>query len=308
MTAISVVPAADIDDHVAHGLVDVQSDADRGGHRFGHQADLLRARPLTGVLHRALFDLRDATGDAYDHVADARQPIAFNLLQHALDHLLRDLKVSDNAVLERPDGLDLRVGAFMHLERLVADLSNLARLLVDGDNARLVEHDAFAPDVDQRVGCSEIDGNVLREVKKHLCPYRHVCDKRMEARLGDVPCGRRPSGPRRGVHMRVQNARVLQRAPLKTQGVKTIKTSYVGKRRSVTRRFVTRRYAQALRAKDTARGVRKTRPRTGVFEGIPSGMCSAPTTYARVDYARVDYARVDYARVDYARVEGLRRT
>jgi len=34
--------------------------------------------------------------------------------------------------------------------------------MVDGDHRRLGEHDAAAADVDERVGCAQVDGDVAR--------------------------------------------------------------------------------------------------------------------------------------------------
>jgi hypothetical protein len=48
-----------------------------------------------------------------------------------------------------------------HAFRLHADGQGPTVLGVDGDHRRLIEHDATATHVDQRVGGPEIDGHVL---------------------------------------------------------------------------------------------------------------------------------------------------
>ena len=66
---------------------------------------------------------------------------------------------------KRADGRDVAGRAAQHHLRLVADGEDLllALDLGDGDDRRLVQHDAAALDVDQRVGRAEIDRHVGRE-------------------------------------------------------------------------------------------------------------------------------------------------
>ena len=52
--------AADVDDHVAGGLVDGQPGADRGGHRLLDDVDPAGAGLVAGLLDRALLDRGDA--------------------------------------------------------------------------------------------------------------------------------------------------------------------------------------------------------------------------------------------------------
>ena len=152
--------AADVDDHVAGGLVHREPGADRGGHRlFDHEHRLAGAGELGGFLHRASLDARDPRRDA-DHHAWLR-PLA---LVHALDevaqHLLADVEVGDHAVLQRADGLDVAGRAAEHALRLDADREHAAVVGVDRDDRRLVEHDPAPSHVDERVGGAEVDGHV----------------------------------------------------------------------------------------------------------------------------------------------------
>ncbi len=56
--------AADVDDHVGRGFVDGETDAERGGERFGDGVHLARAGVGGGLHHGALLDLGDAAGIA----------------------------------------------------------------------------------------------------------------------------------------------------------------------------------------------------------------------------------------------------
>ena len=80
--------------------------------------------------------------------------------------------VRQAAVLERADGGDALGCAADHALGVVPDRHQLAGLLVDRDHARLVDQDALAAHVDERVGGAEVNGHVpADEVVRHpKCP------------------------------------------------------------------------------------------------------------------------------------------
>jgi len=93
-----------------------------------------------------------------------------HLLDELLDHLLGDDEVGDHAVLHRPDGGDVARGLAEHLLGLVADgldraLGVGAAFGADRHHGRLVEHDALAANVDQRVGGAEVDRQVIGKIR-----------------------------------------------------------------------------------------------------------------------------------------------
>ncbi len=92
------------------------------------------------------------------------------LLDEVLQHLLGDGKIGNDAVLERANSRDMPGGPAEHVLRFDADrLDGLAaapRLLADRDHRRLVEHDATPPDIDQGVGRTEIDGQIVGEMSE----------------------------------------------------------------------------------------------------------------------------------------------
>ena len=90
-------------------------------------------------------------------------------LDELLEHLLGDDEVGDHAVLHRPDGLDVARHLTEHGLGFLADgldgfLAVGAAFVADGDDRGLIEHDAFATHIDQRVGGAEVDGQISREV------------------------------------------------------------------------------------------------------------------------------------------------
>ena len=91
-----------------------------------------------------------------------------HLLDEELQHLLGQGEVGDHAVLHRAHRGDVSGRAAEHVLGLGADrdddLAAARRLVLDRDHRRLVEHDARAAHVDQRVGGAEIDGQVAGEI------------------------------------------------------------------------------------------------------------------------------------------------
>src|SRR5207302_214282 len=102
--------------------------------------------------------------DADYHFGPAREPAwsAMGLADEMLDHLFGDLEVGDDAGPERPDRADV-VGRLAHHQLgVVADRANLADAIFDfhRDHGRFAGDDALAADVDDRVGCAEVDRDV----------------------------------------------------------------------------------------------------------------------------------------------------
>ena len=117
-----------------------------------------------------------------------REPADADALQQQPDHPLGDLEVGDRAAAQRTHGDDVAGRAADHLPRLAAGGEHLAGLPVERDDRGLVEHDALALHVDERVGRAEVD----REVTCHVSAPRRV---RRRARRRTRSCtSRRASG------------------------------------------------------------------------------------------------------------------
>jgi len=80
-----------------------------------------------------------------------------------VEHLLGHVEVGDDAVLQRPDRDDVARRAPEHRLGFVTDGEHRVVRLVDRDDRRLVEDDALAAHVDERVRRAEVDGEVVRE-------------------------------------------------------------------------------------------------------------------------------------------------
>ena len=161
--------ATDVDDHVADGLVDGQVGADRGGHRLLDQLGIGGTGTAGGVGDGATLDL----GDGRRHTDDdlrAGEAADTDALQQQTDHPLGDLEVGDGTAAQRAHGDDVAGRAADHLPRLAAGGQHLTRLAVERDHRGLVEDDALALHVHQRVGGAEVD----REVACHGSAPRPV--------------------------------------------------------------------------------------------------------------------------------------
>jgi hypothetical protein len=92
-----------------------------------------------------------------------------HLADELLEHLLGHGEVGDHAVLHRTnDGNGARRLAEHLLGALADGLNRLfgvrATFHADGHDRRLIEHDALAAHVDQGIGGTEVDGQVIGEV------------------------------------------------------------------------------------------------------------------------------------------------
>ncbi len=165
--------AADIDDHRAGRLVDGQAGADRGRHRLLDQVHAARAGRQRGFLNGAALDGRRAGRHANDDLRIGEGAAVMHLADELLDHFLGDFEIGDDAVAHRADGLHVARRAAQHHLGFVADREHLllAAFVDDGDDRRLIQNDAAALDVNQRVRGPEVDrhiaGKHAEETTKH---------------------------------------------------------------------------------------------------------------------------------------------
>src|SRR5690606_13340069 len=143
--------AADIEHHRAARLVDRHAGPHRRRHRLFDEIDLPRTGTFGGFADRPTLDLRRAVRDTYKYTR-ARSEVArtVRLLDKVLEHLLGDVEVGDDAVLQRPDRGDVPRRAPEHILRFGADglehLTASPRLFTNRDDGRLVQYDPAASD------------------------------------------------------------------------------------------------------------------------------------------------------------------
>ena len=155
--------AANVDHHVAAGLGDGQSGADRRYHGLLDQMHFAGLGAIGRIHDRAFFHLRNLRRDT-NHDARMHQHLAVvRLLNEIVQHLLGDLEIGNHAVFHGLNGDDVAGRAAQHFLRFFANSFHFARVLVDGDDGRLIHHDALAPGVYQGVRRSQVDSQVAGE-------------------------------------------------------------------------------------------------------------------------------------------------
>ena len=116
-----------------------------------------------GVADGPDFDFGGTGRDAHDELEVRGEEAAVagvDLADEAADHHFCRIEVGDHSVAERTDGLDARIGLFVHEFGLLAEGNALARAIVDGHDGRLVQHDLVILENDG-VGGAEVDGQFL---------------------------------------------------------------------------------------------------------------------------------------------------
>ncbi|MNS82828.1 hypothetical protein D3C72_1165850 [compost metagenome] len=129
-----------------------------------------RARAQGRFTNGAAFNLGGTARHADDDPRAGRQHVAG--VHHAdelLEHLFGDREVGDNAVLHGPDGLDVAGNSAEHLLGFVADgLDDLFAVrpafMTDCDHGGLIEHNALAADVNQRIGGTEVNRHIAGKI------------------------------------------------------------------------------------------------------------------------------------------------
>ena len=162
MTAVSVVPPPMSMTMLPTGSSIGQAGADGGRHRLLDELRVGRAGPPGRLGDGAPLDLGDGRRHADQHAGPV-EPGHADALQQQPDHALGDVEVGDGAAAQRPHGDDVAGRAADHLPGLVAHGQHLAALAVEGDDRRLVQHDAPALGVHQGVGGAEVDGQVASQ-------------------------------------------------------------------------------------------------------------------------------------------------
>jgi len=116
------------------------------------------ARFSTGVMH---------PGTPTTTRGRSRQPGRCAFAEEIAEHRLAQLEIANHAALQRANHRNRFRRAAFHLLGEVSDRAaageNPARAVLQGNDRRLVEHQPFADHADERVGRSQINGQVVAE-------------------------------------------------------------------------------------------------------------------------------------------------
>ena len=103
-----------------------------------------------------------------------------HLADELLEHFLGVGEVGDDAVLHRPVRGDVAGCAAEHALGFGAHRRDFpdAVVVANGHDGRLVEHDALAADVDEGIGSTEVDRQVVREQAAELLEHQGSLENR----------------------------------------------------------------------------------------------------------------------------------
>jgi hypothetical protein len=118
-----------------------------------------------------------------------REAVLVHLLDEVAEHLLGDVEVGDDAVLERADRGDRAGRAPEHALGLDPDRVDVTGALVDRDDRGFGEDDAAPAHVDERVGGAEVDGHVPAAEAVHVIEKPHR-SRRVYSGGADAPSAR----------------------------------------------------------------------------------------------------------------------
>src|SRR5207248_6242199 len=84
-----------------------------------------------------------------------------HFLNKVAEHRFGDLEVSNYAIFHGPNGHDVSRGAAQHPFGLFADGQDVGGARLNSDHGRLAEDNSLVTYIDQRVGCAQIDANIV---------------------------------------------------------------------------------------------------------------------------------------------------
>src|SRR5690606_24470774 len=159
------------------GLGHGKAGTDGCRHGLLDEEDLTGSRAHRGFADGTAFDLGGAAGHAYDDPrAGSQQVLRMHHADELLEHLLGDREVGNDAILHGPNGLDVAWHAAQHHFGLVAYcldalLAIGTTFMANGDHGWLIEDDAFAAHVNQRVSGTQVyrqvAGKITAQETKH---------------------------------------------------------------------------------------------------------------------------------------------
>ena len=152
----------DVDNHITHRSLNVQTCTQRSGHRLEDHIYLAATCTVSRVAYRTDLDIGRARGDTDHHFERGREEVAIGL--HLIDQTANQHlgcgKIGNHTILQRADCTDIGVGTFVHHLSLHTHRHDLLRADVDRYDRGLIDYD-FAVMYDQGVGRTEVHRQLL---------------------------------------------------------------------------------------------------------------------------------------------------
>ena len=118
-----------------------------------------------GFTHGAALHARHAARNPYHQTRSDDSAPLIALGDEGFEHLLSGIKVSDDAITQRAHSADVSWGAAQHQLGFITHCQGAAPLEIKSHNRGLLKNDSATGDVDQGVGCAEVDANVTGQLK-----------------------------------------------------------------------------------------------------------------------------------------------
>ena len=135
--------AADIDDHHAVGLRNINACANGSRNRLFHQIHILAACLGSRLSDGSLLDLCYAARHADHDFRLEKSTAAAGLFNKVFQHSFGDIVIGDYAVAQRSYRNDISRRSSKHLSCLFTHCQNIVCILINCHNRRLIEHDSF---------------------------------------------------------------------------------------------------------------------------------------------------------------------
>ena len=189
MIAISVVPPADIDDHVRRWLVDGQIDANRRCHCLFNEDDLLSPCAHRRVFDSTFFNARDARGHRDQDFWGGKGSVRVRLFW--MRAFKRPSVISKSAITPSFIGRTASIlrGVLPSIVFALWPISRIAPVCASTATTEgLGQNNALALDVDEGIGRAEVDTDIVgkrgqRAGRTFRSPGGRVCCRVFLARV-----------------------------------------------------------------------------------------------------------------------------
>ena len=151
--------AADVHNHIAVGLGNLNAGADGRSHRLLDEIDLPGTGLGAGVDDGTLFHLGDDGRHTDDHIG-LEQTEAQHLMDEFLNHFLRHFIIGDDAVPQGTHSNDVARCTAQHFLGILTDGQDLAGGLVHRYNRRLAQNDALTFYINQYGSRTQINSDI----------------------------------------------------------------------------------------------------------------------------------------------------
>lgn len=158
----------------AVALAQIHADAKRRRERTIKQIGTLHARVQQDVDEGVLLRLGHAGRDAHDDARSGEQALGQHTVQEEAEHGVRQLKIRDGALLQRANRHDIAGRAADHALGIVPDGQHLLGGALNGDYRRSAEHKPLALLVNQYIGGSKVNAQIVQLRHRILSISRHV--------------------------------------------------------------------------------------------------------------------------------------